>query len=102
MVIHVYCGVMATCALVCAACAVGPGWDPRDRLVPLGPHSATLAMDTGPTLCCLRCPLLLQAVYTSLKETETRATDLLPYWKASPPLHLVSSPSSPAQQPSAL
>ena len=23
----------------------------------------------------------LQAVYTSLKETETRATDLLPYWK---------------------
>ena len=25
--------------------------------------------------------LLRQAVYTSLKETETRATDLLPYWK---------------------
>lgn len=24
---------------------------------------------------------LIQAVYTSLKETETRATDLLPYWK---------------------
>jgi carotene epsilon-monooxygenase len=22
-----------------------------------------------------------QAVYTSLKETETRATDVLPYWK---------------------
>ncbi len=24
---------------------------------------------------------LIQAVYTALKETETRATDLLPYWK---------------------
>lgn len=24
---------------------------------------------------------LIQAVYTSLKETESRATDLLPYWK---------------------
>lgn len=24
---------------------------------------------------------LIQAVYTSLKETEQRATDLLPYWK---------------------
>jgi carotene epsilon-monooxygenase len=27
---------------------------------------------------------LIQAVYTALKETETRATDLLPYWKARP------------------
>lgn len=24
---------------------------------------------------------LIQAVYTALKETETRATDLFPYWK---------------------
>lgn len=28
-----------------------------------------------------RSPPPLQAVYTALKETETRATDLLPYWK---------------------
>lgn len=26
---------------------------------------------------------LIQAVYTALKETEQRATDLLPYWKVS-------------------
>jgi carotene epsilon-monooxygenase len=31
--------------------------------------------------CCLAGWPSLQAVYTSLKETETRATDLLPYWK---------------------
>ena len=27
------------------------------------------------------CPLGMQAVYTALKETETRATDVLAYWK---------------------
>jgi carotenoid epsilon hydroxylase len=35
---------------------------------------------------------LIQAVYTSLKETEQRATDLLPYWKVAPCASLVHRP----------
>jgi hypothetical protein len=31
---------------------------------------------------------VIQAVYTALKETEQRATDLLPYWKVCPNIHL--------------
>lgn len=42
----------------------------------------------APTYPCPSCSA--QAVYTSLKETETRATDLLPYWKV--PLLCVFSP----------
>lgn len=34
---------------------------------------------SNPLLACFLPPQ--QAVYTALKETETRATDLLPYWK---------------------
>ena len=32
----------------------------------------------------------LQAVYTALKETESRSTDLLPLWKVLSPPHRVS------------
>ena len=39
-----------------------------------------LGVDAEETEACAP----LQAVYTSLKETETRATDLLPYWKVGP------------------
>lgn len=34
---------------------------------------------------------VIQAVYTALKETEQRATDLLPYWKLGPLVALVDS-----------
>ena len=49
------------------------------------PHPSVLASSTGfpplPARGPVPPPPAAQAIYTALKETETRATDLLPYWK---------------------
>jgi hypothetical protein len=49
-----------------------------------------------PEHCRCRC-CGLQAVYTALKETEQRATDLLPFWKVSLILLHVLDAASSAQ-----
>jgi hypothetical protein len=52
------------------------------------PHSRSTLCSSAPAPALPLCHpasvhslSLQQAVYTALKETETRATDLLPYWK---------------------